>query len=567
MGVIITSEKKTVRRLGDLMLESGLISTKQLEEALEAQKTTKKRIGDVLVEKGFISERQLVSVLEYHFHVPFVDLTETAVQEAAVNLVNENLAKRSRLIPFAIEDGVLSVAMADPLDLGAIEEVRRASGQDIKVHISLSKDIQVAIDRHYGKESAEKAVQELNRDFSMDDLSSLEAQLANDVSNAPVVRLVNSMIQHAIRLSASDIHIEPMEDKIRVRFRVDGELQEVMTTSKGALSAIVTRIKIMGGMDIAEKRVPQDGRVETTIDGSGVDMRLSILPTVEGEKIVIRLLGRSDTLMSKTQLGFTDENLALFDDIIKNPNGIFLICGPTGSGKTTTLYTALSELNKPDINIVTVEDPVEYRLNGVNQVQVNMKAGMTFASGLRSILRQDPDIILIGEIRDAETAQIAVRSAITGHLVLSTIHTNDAVSSISRLVDMGIEPYLLSSSMVGIVAQRLVRRICPKCKTSYRPDHNEMMLLKLREPTPLYRGAGCQACNFTGYSKRIAIHEIVKINKDMRELINRRATLDQMRAAASRYGTTTLRDNCVRLVMDGVSTTEELLRVTYSLDA
>lgn len=564
---MITSEKKSVRRLGDLMLESGLISTKQLEEALETQKTTKRRIGDVLVEKGFISERQLVSVLEYHFHVPFIDLTETAIEKNAVNLIPESLAKRSRLIPVTLEDDALVVAMADPLDLAAVEEIRRISGHDIKVGISLQKDIQVAIDRHYGKESAEKAVQDLNRDFSMEDLTSLEAQLANDVSNAPVVRLVNSMIQHAIRLDASDIHIEPLEDKIRVRYRVDGELQEIMSTSKGALSAIVTRIKIMGGMDIAEKRVPQDGRVETTIDGIAVDMRLSVLPTVDGEKIVIRLLGRGNTLLSKSQLGFTDENLTMFDAIIKNPHGIILICGPTGSGKTTTLYTALAELNKAEINIVTVEDPVEYRLNGVNQVQVNTKAGLTFAAGLRSILRQDPDIILIGEIRDSETAQIAVRSAITGHLVLSTIHTNDAVSSISRLVDMGIEPYLLSSSMVGVIAQRLVRRICPKCKTSYRPDHNEMMLLKLREPTPLHRGAGCQACNFTGYSKRIAIHEIVQVNKDMRELINRRATLDQMKAAASRYGTITLRDNCVKLVLEGITTTDELLRVTYSLDS
>ena len=549
------------------MLESGLISNKQLEEALEVQKTTKKRIGDVLVEKGFISERQLVSVLEYHFHVPFVDLTEVQVQDEAINLISEGLAKRSRLIPFALVDGLLSVAMADPLDLAAVEDVKRTTGKQVHVCISMSKDIQIAIDRHYGKESAEKAVQDLNKDFSFEDLSSLEAQIANDVSNAPVVRLVSSIIQHAIRLSASDIHIEPLEDKIRVRFRVDGELQEIMHTAKAALSAIVTRIKIMGGMDIAEKRVPQDGRVETVIDGQSVDMRLSILPTVDGEKIVIRLLGRSDTLMSKQQLGFTDENMTMFDSIIKNPNGIILICGPTGSGKTTTLYTALAELNKPNINIVTVEDPVEYRLNGVNQVQVNAKAGMTFASGLRSILRQDPDIILIGEIRDAETAQIAVRSAITGHLVLSTIPTNDAVASISRLVDMGIEPYLLSSSMVGIIAQRLVRRICPKCKTSYRPDHNEMLLLKLREPQPLYKGTGCQACNFTGYSKRIAIHEIVQINKDMRELINRRATLDQMRTASTRYGTITLRENCVKLVLEGTTTTDELLRVTYSLDA
>jgi type IV pilus assembly protein PilB len=339
-----------------------------------------------------------------------------------------------------------------------------------------------------------------------------------------------------------------------------------MKASKTAHPAVVTRIKIMGQMDIAEKRVPQDGRVETIIDDKEIDLRLSILPTVNGEKVVIRLLGRANSSITKTQIGFTPENLVLFDKIIKSPHGIILVSGPTGSGKTTTLYAVLKELNKITSNIITVEDPVEYRLDGISQVQVNTKAGLTFAAGLRSILRQDPDIIMIGEIRDSETAQIAIRAAITGHLVLSTIHTNDAASSIARLIDMGIDSYLVSSSVIGVTAQRLVRKICTRCKTSYRPDHAEMMLLKLKEPQNLFKGTGCPVCNYTGYSKRTAIHEILVVTKEIRELIDRKATIDQIRQIAVKTGTTLLRDNCVKLVLDGITTTEELLKVTYSVD-
>lgn len=563
---MITTGEKTIRRLGELMLEAGLLSAKQLEDALKEQTSGSKRLGELLVDKQIVTEKQLVNVLEYHFHVPFIDLSDVHIQDNAVNLIKEQLAKKNRLIPVMIENEQLIVAMADPLNLNAIEEVQRASGMVVFAHIAMPKDIDLAIDRHYGKESAEKAIQDMNRDFNFEELASLEAQMSNVLDNAPVVRLVNSIIQHAIRLDASDIHFEPLDETLRVRFRVDGELQEIMRTSKSALSAVVTRIKIIGGMDIAEKRVPQDGRVEMTVDGKTVDLRLSVLPTVDGEKIVVRLLGRNAMLISKDKLGFTPENMAKFEALIKNPNGIILISGPTGSGKTTTLYTALHELNKPNRNIITVEDPVEYHMEGVNQVQVNIKAGLTFATGLRSILRQDPDIILIGEIRDGETAQIAVRSAITGHLVFSTIHTNDAVSAVARLVDMGIEPYLLSSSIMGVIAQRLVRRICPHCKTTYRPDHNELLMLRLREPVPLYKGAGCQSCGFTGYSKRIAIHEIVLIDRDMRELINRGASMDQLRSSAARRGMTSLRDSCVNLVMEGITTTEELTRVTFTME-
>ena len=416
------------------------------------------------------------------------------------------------------------------------------------------------------KEGEEKAVEEFKKEFDIDQIVESENEQLSDIDNAPVVRLINSIIQHAMRLRASDIHIEPYEKTLRFRFRVDGELQEIMTSSRAAHSAVITRIKIMGKMDIAEKRVPQDGRVEMTIDNEAIDMRISVLPTVYGEKIVIRLLGRNDMLMSKEKLGFTETNIVLFDKLVHSTNGIILVTGPTGSGKTTTLYAVLRELNQINRNIITVEDPVEYRLEGVNQVQVNQKAGMTFASGLRSILRQDPDIIMIGEIRDTETAQIAVRAAITGHLVLSTMHTNDSASTVSRMVDMGVEPYLVSSSVVGVTAQRLVRRICPNCKTGYTSERKDMELLRIREPMTLYRGAGCSTCNYTGYRGRIAIHEIMLVNSQIRELIDRRASIDHIRNISTKHGTSTLRDNAIELVCNGVTTIDELLKVTYSIE-
>jgi type IV pilus assembly protein PilB len=430
----------------------------------------------------------------------------------------------------------------------------------------MQQDVLSSIDRFYSREGAEKAVEDFKKDLDFTQISDSDSEALSDVSNAPVVRLVNSVIQHAIRSRASDIHIEPFDKHLRIRFRVDGELQEIMKSAKAAHAAIVTRIKIMGKMDIAEKRVPQDGRVEMSLDGKDVDLRISILPTVYGEKIVIRLLGRSDLVMSKEQLGFSETNIVLFDSIIKSTNGIILVTGPTGSGKTTTLYAVLRELNKINKNIITVEDPVEYRLEGINQVQVNTKAGLTFANGLRSILRQDPDIIMIGEIRDGETAQIAVRAAITGHLVLSTMHTNDAASTVSRLVDMGVEPYLVSSSVVGVTAQRLLRRICPECKTSYQSDRAEMDVLRVREPITLYKGTGCSNCNHTGYRGRIAIHEIMQVTGQIRDLIDKRASMDHIRNVANKQGTTTLRDNSVELVRKGITTVDELLKVTYSIE-
>ena len=419
---------------------------------------------------------------------------------------------------------------------------------------------------NYGREVAKQAADDLAADLDIEDMKKLGDEITDEVNNAPVVKLVNSMIEFAIRANSSDIHIEPMEDRVRVRIRIDGVLQEIMSNPVAARDAIITRIKILSGMNIAEKRIPQDGRVQTMINGKPVDMRVSVLPTVHGEKTVIRILAKNDANLNRKYLGISEHNNEMIDRIVKVPQGVCLISGPTGSGKTTTLYTLLSEKNTPETNIVTVEDPVEIQIPGLNQVQVNAKAGMTFASGLRSILRQDPDIILVGEIRDGETAEIAMRAAITGHLVFSTIHTNDAVSSINRLIDMGIEPFMVSTALIGVVAQRLVRRICTNCREEYTPGPDEVELLKLKPGQKLYRGAGCSECNEKGYKGRIAIHEVVIMTKAMRALLERRAAEDEMRALAISEGTLMLADSAAQLVLEGITTVQEMSKVTYSID-
>jgi type IV pilus assembly protein PilB len=559
---MLTNERKS---LGELLIEAGLITPEQLADALNQQKTSGRKLGAVLSEMGLVSERKILEVLEFQLQVPLVDLGLYSIDNDAPLLINEAMARRHLVLPIGRENGLLVVAMSDPLNIQAIDDVRLFTGLAIKPVLALTSELLSMIDRYYSREGAEKAVEDISKDFNFDQISE-DADQLSEINNAPVVRLVNSVMSHAVRARASDIHIEPFENDMRIRFRVDGELQEIMKSPKNAHPAVVTRIKIMARLDIAEKRLPQDGRIEISVEGHDIDMRVSVLPTVYGEKVVMRLLGRSDMLLSKSQLGFSESNIALFNRIIQSSNGIILVTGPTGSGKTTTLYAVLRELNKINRNIITVEDPVEYRLEGVNQVQVNVKAGLTFANGLRSILRQDPDIIMIGEIRDAETAQIAVRAAITGHLVLATVHTNDTASTLTRLIDMGIEPYLVSSSVVGITAQRLMRRICSNCKTSYTPDRTEMDILKIREPVPIYRGAGCSSCNYTGYRGRVAIHEIMPINAQVRELIDKRASIDHVRSVSIRQGTTTLRENSTALVLKGVTTVEELLKVTYSVE-
>jgi type IV pilus assembly protein PilB len=552
--------------LGEILIESGSITGKQLEEGLQASKERGLFLGATLVELGYIDEKTLYKALEYQFHIPYIDLNETVIDKEATGTIPEALAKKHSLIPIKKEQNVLTVVMADPLNFYAIDDVKNSTGMEIALAISPIKDILNAIDRYYGSEIAEKAFEDLKREYRDLNIADLSQLSESEVANAPVVRLINSILQHAVKSNASDIHVEPTVTHLRIRFRIDGQLQEVMTSAMAAHPAMITRIKIMAQMDIAEKRIPQDGRVETIVDDKAIDLRISILPTVYGEKAVIRVLGGTGGALDRKELGLSETNGLMYDKIAKSPNGIILVSGPTGSGKTTTLYSLLKEINKPEVNIITVEDPVEYKLDGINQVQVNVKAGLTFANGLRSILRQDPDIIMIGEIRDGETAQIAIRASITGHLVLSTIHTNDSASTVARLVDMGVESYLVASSVVGVVAQRLVRNICPRCKSTYRPSHSEMLLLKMKEPTPLYKGVGCPYCNFTGYKGRSGVHEILVITREIRDLINRNASTDQLQQMAIRQGTVTLRESCIDLVLHGITTVDELLKVTYSVD-
>lgn len=558
--------QKAKMRLGDILVKSGVLTNEQLEQALILQKKEHKKLGELLIDEKILTEEQILGVLEYQLGIPYIDLNRYIVDRKVPKMVPELLAKKHNLIAINMEKGKLVVAMSDPLDIIAIDDARISTGMELELVISSKNDIKKAINEYYDStELAEKAVEEFKLQTSVQDIAVEELE-DEDVTNAPIVILVNTIINQAVRSRASDIHIEPFEKIVRIRYRIDGELKEVMSPAKSTHSALATRIKIMGKMDISEKRIPQDGRVETIIENRAIDMRISVLPTVYGEKIVIRLLDRNAIIVSKEELGFTKHNLELFDKIIKAPEGIILLTGPTGSGKTTTLYTILKELNQINKNIITVEDPVEYRLNGVNQVQVNTKAGLTFASGLRSILRQDPDIVMVGEIRDAETAQIATRAAITGHLVLSTLHTNDTASTISRLIDMGIESYMVSSSVVGIIAQRLVKRICPKCKEAYEASSEELGFLHRDEKTTLYKGKGCNACSGTGYSGRIAIHEVMVMDREIRNMIDKGNSIDEIKDKAISKGLSTLNESCKELVLSGITTMEQLIKITYSVD-
>lgn len=553
------------QRLGDILINSGLITKKQLDEALKERISSNKKLGEVLIELGYVTEKDILKTLEIQLGIPRINLEKELINPEVPQLISEDLARRHVVFPFKEEDKVLYVAMADPLNFHAIDDLKIATGCGIKPYIATKKSIQIAIEKYYGKQSTKQALEDFKRQQGFIEEDEIEDEML-DIEMAPIVRIVNSIIKQAVVSGASDIHIEPFEEFIRVRFRVDGELHEAMRLDINAHPAVTARIKVLGKMNTAEKRIPQDGRIEIKMNNREIDLRISIHPTVYGEKIVIRLLDRSNFIKGRDRLGFTKENSLRIDELIKNPDGILLVTGPTGSGKTTTLYTLLSELNDERKNIVTVEDPVEYKIFGLNQTSVNPKIGLTFASVLRSILRQDPDIIMIGEIRDTETSQIAVRAAITGHLVLSTLHTNDTASSIIRLLDMGIEPYLVSSALVGVIAQRLVKKICPHCKISYEPGENELEILNMKDLKILYKGEGCNYCKNTGYRGRTAIHEIMYVDKELRKLINNNASEDDIKSAAIKNGMTPLRDNCKQLVLEGVTTIDEFIRISYSLD-
>ncbi|MFA5577556.1 MAG: ATPase, T2SS/T4P/T4SS family [Tissierellaceae bacterium] len=553
-------------KLGELLVYAGKLSDEQLDEALSIQAKTGQKFGQVLVTENYVTEEDIIEVLEFQLGIPHIDLDKYEINREVVNIIPENIVRRYELIAIDKRGSVMTVAMVDPLNIFAIDDVKLSIKSEIQPIISSREKILRAIDRFYSQETTKKVVEEFEERFVAISPEELDESEQLEVASAPIVKLLNSIFEQAVVDRASDIHIEPYAEEVRVRFRIDGELKEIMKLSKNSHSGIITRIKIIGRMNIAEKRIPQDGRVETKISNREIDMRISTLPTVYGEKTVIRLLDRTNFQFKKESLGFSKKDLAIFDNILGQPYGMVLVTGPTGSGKTTTLYTVLQELNQIEKNVITVEDPVEYKLKGINQVQVNVKAGLTFATGLRSILRQDPDIVMVGEIRDGETAEIATRAAITGHLVLSTLHTNDSPSTVARLVDMGIEPYLVSSAVIGIVSQRLVKKLCPKCKRAYQASNIEKKLLGFdnQEDLELYQAVGCSSCN-SGYKGRTAVHELMPINESIRLLIDRGANTDEIRKKAIEDGMSTLLQSAVELALDGTTSYEEVLRVGYTL--
>lgn len=556
-------------RLGDLLLSSGVISHEQLERALELQKESKERLGDVLVQSGIITEQQLIEALKIQLGVEFVDLTAVSIPVELAKYVPRTLAKKYCVVPVKLVRDTLYLAMSDPLDFIAQEEVKAASRKRVIPMIATHRATEQAISRLYGSEGTARVIEEMKREAGSAGPDIVPAQLAKDSDSsegAPTIRFVNSLIERAFTERASDIHLEPQEGEMVVRMRIDGLLRRVLTVPAELQSTVISRLKIMGGMDIAERKVPQDGHAMLRVKGSEIDLRISSMPTVYGEKIVLRLLNKTSQLLSRDAIGLEGEDLEYYRTLLKNPSGVILLVGPTGSGKSTTMCVMLRDLAREEVNIVTLEDPVEYYIPGVSQCQINEKTGMTFAGGLRAILRQDPDIISVGEIRDGETASIAMRAAITGHLVLSTLHTNDAPSAVDRLRDVGVEPWLISGALRGVVSQRLVRRICPHCKRAYHPASDELALLGLDDAPDLvfYKGEGCPDCHHTGYTGRRAVFEILMIDAPLRRLITAGASADELADEARRHGFTTMRERCRDLVLRGETTAEEAARTISS---
>lgn len=559
-------------RLGDCLVQKGMITEEQLSEALVKQKENGAKLGETIVELGYVSENDMIDVLVEQLGIEYVDVRKIKVDENAARLLKEDFMRKNSLIPIAFDEllpNVIRVAMADPMDIIAIDDISIITNMQVDPVLSTKGQINMAIDKIFGAtqamQAAEQYRKERERDREKAGLNMDEEEGDSELDNSPIVQLVRSILEQGVRRRASDIHIEALEFQVRVRFRIDGALVQVMTYDIDLLPAIVARIKIIGGMDISEKRKPQDGRIAMTVDRRDYDVRVSILPTINGEKVVMRLTSKENLTRDKKNLGFSEEELEKFDRILKNPHGIILVTGPTGSGKSTTLYTALSELNTEDVNIITVEDPVEANMEGINQVHVNEKAGLTFASALRSILRQDPDIIMIGEIRDGETAGIAVKAAITGHLVVSTLHTNGTASTVTRLVDMGMESYLIGDALVGVIAQRLVRRLCPECKRLVYTTEDEKRLLGVTTPgdLPIYEPVGCEACGNTGYHGRIGVYEIMPVTNDLRIKIAAGARADEIKEQAVSEGMSTLSVSAAKLCVQGVTSFKEALKIAY----
>ncbi|MBY6037047.1 Flp pilus assembly complex ATPase component TadA [Fictibacillus nanhaiensis] len=548
------------KRLGDLLVESGLITEELLLQSLK-EKGEMQKLGDALIEKGYLTEQQLIEVLEFQLGIPHISLYRYPIDEQAVSIVPREFARRNFLIPIKKDGDKLLVAMADPMDFMIIEDLRLTTGFQIERAIAAKDDILRAQNKYYEvDDSIQEFLEFLPQGSSLNDDSRITEE------NSPIVKLVNQIIQQGIQQKASDIHFDPQETKLVVRYRIDGMLKTERSLPKHMQNMLTARIKIMANLNITENRLPQDGRIKINLDMHPVDLRISTLPAIYGEKIVLRILDLGSTLNNLDHLGFNKLNLQRFSKLIKQPNGIILITGPTGSGKSSTLYSTLNKLNHEEVNIVTIEDPVEYQLAGINQIQVNSAVGLTFASGLRSILRQDPDIVMVGEIRDTETAEIAVRASLTGHLVLSTIHTNDSIGTIARLTDMGVEPFLVAASLSGVVAQRLVRKVCRDCKQTFHATEREKEIFSKRGISidVVNRGKGCGTCNMTGYKGRLAVHEVLVVDEHIRKLIMNNRPIIELRDYAMKNGTIFLIDDGLLKVKKGLTTTEEVLRVAIS---
>jgi type IV pilus assembly protein PilB len=560
----------TNQRIGDILIEQGLITPQQLEEVLKMQSAgNKKRIGEILVELGTISREELFKVLQYVYETEYVDLSNYVIDPEVISIIPEKFALQYRLIPLSINDNELVVAMANPLDVYAIDFVRgHTKIKKIKTMLAAEDDILSAINSYYELGEYKDIIEKLGTEMIFKEEEDEDLQKLEAISKgAPIIQLVNMLIVQGVKDRASDIHIEPNDRGLLIRFRIDGMLHDNRILPNKIKAAIISRVKILAKMDIAERRLPQDGRFQVKFGIKEVDLRVSTIPTVFGEKVVLRILDKSKGLIELKNLGFLAEQLDQFKSMILKSYGIILLTGPTGSGKTTTLYAALNKVNSNEKNIITVEDPVEYKLNRVNQIQILPKIDLTFANALRSILRQDPDVIMIGEIRDTETAQIAVQAALTGHLVLSTLHTNDAASALTRLIDMGIEPFLISSSVIGVIAQRLVRVICEKCKEEYVPSEDIIYGLKIKDrlnhesKIKLYRGKGCSFCKNTGYYGRISIYELIVLDEEIKSLIVTKASSNVINELALKNGMKNLKDSGMEKALQGITTIEEVLRV------
>lgn len=558
--------------LGSILCDKFGLAPAKLAEALAVQQEKGGRLGDLLLKLRAVREEELLEGLAYQLDLPWVPQLESRmVEPALIRKVPIGFARRYRLLPIRQEDGRVLVAMTNPLELGPLDDLRLLLGSDVKAALTSTKVLLGCLNQVYDQAvtaTAEQAIEDLSTGDNLDRLAGEldEPQdLLDATDEAPIIRLVNSVLFQAVKQRASDIHFESFERGLVIRYRIDGVLYPILSPPKRLQANIIARLKIVAGLNIAEKRLPQDGRFSIRTSGKDVDFRVSVLPTSHGERVVLRLLEKENRLLNLPEIGFSAEKLAVMMQLIHLSHGIILVTGPTGSGKTTTLYAALSQINAPDKNIITVEDPVEYQLQGISQMQVNPKINLTFANGLRSILRQDPDVIMIGEIRDLETAEIAIHASLTGHLVFSTLHTNDAAGSTTRLIDMGIEPFLVASSVVAIVAQRLVREICAACRQPYQPSDEELAKLGVSatgERPTLYRGTGCPACAQTGYKGRSGIYELLLVDDDIRRLISAKADSSQIKQQAIAKGMSTLRDEGAAKVLQGLTTTEEVLRIT-----